>query len=465
MLLGKEYVSEFLQRAVKLAGRHGFEAEAYYLGEELRCMRSARQGVHQTTTSREGELILRLRSGKRTAEVVVSSPADIASSVRKGKELIASARPNPLLYPLVEQPHTLPEVERRLQNVPRQFWDDLPAKQAAFRVIRKAQKETPNWSGAGCFLTAAREIGVANTTGLLRYATDCYAGFTVVASGGKRQRRLTAYADGFATLPQEIDYREVATKAFVKARLSDELPLRADLFQGRSRIQMDAILSPICVNDWMTDLSATFSGYPIHTGESYVSNRIRGKSRIAGTNITLRDDWQNPQSLQVPFDLEGRNREQITLIDRGIYVGHVHDGMSAVLAKEKPTGHSGFEIGTGVPDVLVLKGQNHTFEDLVASCDRPALILTWPHYTSDMYQKEGMWTFTGHHGVFLAQGGRLTAVCPPTRVRLRTFDALRRVEMMSASQKVFDVVRYPLTLPISSVVPWMKIRGVEFTNL
>ncbi|MBI5220602.1 MAG: hypothetical protein HY978_02055 [Candidatus Liptonbacteria bacterium] len=467
MLLGHEYVSEFLLRAIRLAARHGFEAEAYYYGEVLRGMRSARQGIHQTPTAREGELVLRLRKttrGKtRAVEVVVSSPADIGTAVRQGKELIASARPNPLLYQLEPQPADLPEERLRLQVVPKQFWDDLPTKSAAFRTIRKDAVETPGWYGAGYFLTAAHEIGAANSSGLLRYAAGCYSGFTVVATGGKRQRQLTTYAEDFAKLPQEIDYRRVVAEAFVRARLTDGLPFLEPL-NGRSRIQMDAVLSPNCVNDWIKDLTPTFCGYAVHNGESYVSDRVRGKSRIASSCVTLRDDWQDPRGLAVPFDLEGRTRQQVILIDHGVYAGHCHDGMSAIVAGEAPTGHSGFELGTGTPDLLVLGGEDHSMEDLVVSCDRPALILTWPHYSSDMYEKEGMWTVTGHHGVFLAKGGRIVAVCPPTRIRLRTFDALRRVEMLSASQPVFDVERYPLTLPSSAVVPGIKLRNVEFLN-
>ena len=50
MLLGKECVSEIMQRVVKFAKRKNIEVELYCCGEELDFWRSARQGVHQTTT-------------------------------------------------------------------------------------------------------------------------------------------------------------------------------------------------------------------------------------------------------------------------------------------------------------------------------------------------------------------------------------------------------------------------------
>lgn len=464
MLLGREYVREFLLRAVKLAKHHGFDAEATYFGEQVSAMRSARRGVHQTPIGREGELVLRMRRGKKAVEVVVSSPAEIGTMVRLGKELIASAKPNPVLYPLVRQPKTLPEETLGLQVVPKQFWDDLSIKRRAFQAINKAADATPGWYGAGYFLCVANETGVANSAGLIRYFTTYYSVFIVVATGGKRKRTMTAYADEYARLPQEINFRGVVEQAFARARLTDELPL-VDPLHGRTRVRMDVILSPNFVADWLKAEAMTFSGYRIHTGQSYVSSRVQGKSRIAGRNITLRDDWLNPLCLKLPFDLDGRNRQKVMLVDLGIYAGCTYGGMSAKMAGSKSTGHSGGELDRDLPDSLVLEGQDNSSEDLVRSCVRPTLVLMWSHYNADMYEKEGMWTATGHHGVFLAKGGKLVAVCPPTRIRLRTLDALRRVQKMSASKPIYDVECYPLSPPDSAVVPWMKIRGVEFINL
>ncbi|MBI4133823.1 MAG: hypothetical protein HY475_00195 [Candidatus Terrybacteria bacterium] len=79
-------------------------------------------------------------------------------------------------------------------------------------------------------------------------------------------------------------------------------------------------------------------------------------------------------------------------------------------------------------------------------------------------EREAVFTATTRYGTFLAEDGKVRAVCPPLRLRVRSFDALSRVDAMTESRLLRGQENYGMFSPVSFVVPAMRIRDVDFVG-
>lgn len=453
---GKTKTLEILSSAISQAKKSGFEAEAVWHAYREQTMRSAWGEVHQTPSALAGVLSLRLRDGLRAASVTTAEcgSRSIRDAVKRCIVLLREVPENPYLPELLSQPQDLPEEELDMQDIVEDP-EDLSVKERAFQEIRQSSQGT-DLQGSARFFTAGCELAVANTRGLARYHTASYSFLSLVVTG---ERGLSSYADRAAAFPRDVDVASAIEEAFSRAALMRELPFIDPFHEVNSSISYDAVFSHYAVGEWLYWLSmSSFNGLDYTEGRSFLSGRRIGE-RVTGTNVTIHDDWRNPLVIPLPFDFEGHSRQRLPIIEEGVWRSVPYDAMTARKAGVSCTGHSG-----SVPLCVVMQGGDESFEELVERTAEPAIVATYFNYPSMPDTREGIFTATTRHGTFLVEDGKYRAVCPPLRLRVRSFDALSRIDGMTSSRLIRGQENYGMFYPKSLVVPAVRIRNVEFVG-
>ena len=457
---GREKALEVLSSAVGYMRHLGVEGEASWSAYREATMRSAWGEVHQTPIAQGGTLKIELRDGLRVASVSLASctPQLIKEAVRQCAALLPEVPENPYLPDLLEQPDHLPEEEFALQDV-LDVSDDLSVKERAFVSFRKASSGTDLLASAR-FFTATSEIGIANTLGLARYYTAQGSSLALVVTGAGG---LSSYANRSAAVPSAIDFQGAIEEAFTRARLMQKLPFLDPFSDGRGTRQYDTVFAHYAVGAWLFPWLAwfEFSGLQVLEQGSYLAGKKPGDV-VTGPKVTIFDDWQHADVIPLPFDFEGRTRQALSIIERGTYQGVPYDGMTAKKTGTASTGHA---VGHGpMPTCLVFEGGSDSFDALVASSDRPTIVATYFNYPSMPDPREAVFTATTRHGTFLGEDGTYKAVCPPLRLRIRSFQALERIDGMTPVKLFVEQENYGMYYPTSVVVPAMRLCDIDFVG-
>jgi PmbA protein len=201
-----------------------------------------------------------------------------------------------------------------------------------------------------------------------------------------------------------------------------------------------------------------FSGTAIRDGRSFLNDRIGRK--LFGENITVHDDVRHPLQAGAAFDAEGVPRQRLTLVEAGVVREVAYCRQAAAIAGVAATGH-GFPLPneTGeAPMNIVIAGGNTSVDEMVAATERGILVTRlWYIREVDPYEK----IFTGmtRDGTFLVEGGKVVAGIRNFRFNVGLMEMLSNVESLSptvraSGEETFDMV-----------VPAMKVRGFNFTEV
>lgn len=451
-MLGRDYVSEVLEKAVKALEREGLEGEAEVGFSEEQTVRSAWGEIHQAPLARSFEITLVGRKGKRDAAVSLAIPN--ASSLRAGakrvKELVVLAPENPYLPDLNSQPETLPEL-----SLPELDQETLGhAWQEKAEALRNAQRAASliDCVASGRFFTGLAEKGVANSRGLLRYQALTGAQFSLVVTG---PNHLSSLAKHFHTAIGGVSREAVIEEAIARASLAKSLPF-LDPFDGDETVRsFDVVLHPYALAIWIEWLAACeFNGLMVHEKQSCLSDKIG--ELITGKNITIRDDWKYEGFPAMPFDGEGTTRREILFIEKGYARGAAYDGETAKKARVSPTGHD------LIPQHIIFEGGDKSEKGLIENCDRPTVYATYFNYAGMPDSREGIFTATTRHGTFLIEDGKFMHVLPPLRFKEKTMDAFKRVKGLSSPVPLVAEENYDDFWPQSIAAPFAKIGDCAF---
>lgn len=455
----KEELLAKMARIIDLAHEAGTKCEVLFMATKENNIRSALGEAHQAFDIEPMQFCLRLRRGNRYINVNLPG-----SSLREARRLIqqnAAAleylEPTEYLPGLVSQPQRLPEVIYELQESPSQDFHDPEWKVRAFQ---KFQKINSGWETSGRFYTITTQTAVMNSLGLARYHTTSYCGISLTASKLRRGgQQRTAYAYQCGLSPQELDVGSVIAEVLERAARLDELPV-VDFLRGKLSRESDAILSPYAVRTLIQEvLRLTFTGHLVENGESFLSGKRSG-CRIANRRLTMTDDWKFPGVVRVPFDFEGRTRQRVPLIEQGHFGRPTFDSMAAKMAKRRSTGHSGGELGSGRPECVVIDGGAYTHDSLVAQSDQPTVVVSGLHYPTLTYEKKAVFSADTNHGTFLVEGGKWRGIIEtPLRVRMKAFDAFKRIDGLTGAVPLFDDEDDGMEFPATYIVPSMRIRS------
>jgi predicted Zn-dependent protease len=302
---------------------------------------------------------------------------------------------------------------------------------------------------AGALETVAMEIALANSAGQFCYAPSTQASVTTVVSGGDGGAGAAEEAAGRIG---ELDPAAVGARAMQKAGDSQR---PRDIPPGR----YDVVLEPAAVDTLVSFLAYMgFSGRAINEGRSPFSGKTGEK--VCAESIDIFDDALSPETIGIPFDFEGTPKARTPLIERGVFVGGVHDRRSAKVAGARSTGHALPPPNPEgpLPLNLFLGTGDATLDEMIASTER-GLRVTRFHYSNVVHPIETTITGMTRDGTWLVENGRIAHPVKNLRFTQSILEALSNVEMVGRDSQIVSEFFFA-----ASRVPALKIAGFAFSS-
>jgi PmbA protein len=423
------------------------QIEAVVAGEEQALTRFANNTIHQNVAERTTMLSVRPVIEGRTARASTNR-LDREAIRNVVAEAIAIARltePDPDSQPLVELADLADSgaASRYFESTARATPEQRA--QTVAEAIRAVEAE--GQTAAGIYSTGLAQFHLLNSRGVSAPYRETMARFSITAMASDSSGWAKSSACDCRDL-NPLGLARTAARKAVESRNPRELP------PGR----YTAILEPAAVLDLVGQMFGDFSATAIRDGRSFLNDRIGAK--IFGDNITIHDDAHHPLQAGAPFDGEGVPRRRLTLVERGVVKEIAYSRAAAALAGVAPTGH-GFplpnELGEA-PMNLVIAGGGAPVAEMVEGTDRGILVTRlWYIREVDPYQK----IFTGmtRDGTFLVEGGRVVAGVRNFRFNVGLMEMLSSVDALSAAVRTSGEETFDM------VVPAMKVRGFNFTEV
>jgi predicted Zn-dependent protease len=420
------------------------EIEAIVSQDTQALTRFANNAIHQNVAERSTQLSVRPAIEGRTARATTNR-LDRAGVRDVVAEAIALTRLNESdadLPPLAE-PEKIEDVQRYFETTALATPEDRA--RAVADAIGAVAGE--GQTAAGIYSTDESRFALYDSRGVAVSYCETMARFSVTAMA----EDSSGWAKASACDRRALDPVALARSAARKAAASHhprELP------PGRYTV----ILEPAAVLDLVGQMFMDFSGTAIRDGRSFLNDRVGEK--LFGENITVFDDARHPLQSGAAFDAEGVPRRRLTLVERGVVREIAYCRQAAALAGVAPTGH-GFPLPneTGeAPMNIVIAGGDTGVDEMVAATDHGVLVTRlWYIREVDPYQK----IFTGmtRDGTFLVEGGELSAGVRNFRFNVGLMEMLSNVEALSSAVRASGEETFDM------VVPAMKVRGFNFTEV
>jgi len=330
------------------------------------------------------------RSG--SASVNELTPEALKRGVEQAEQLATISRPNP-----EDMPPLGPQQYPHLSN-----FDDYTASARGDLMVPHVQAVLAGavknkLVAAGFIQRSANASAVGNKAGLFGYHTY------TDSSMSHTMRNPEGTSSGWAT-QSSVSLKDLSGEEQVKVSIDKCL-------RGANRKKLDpgkytVILEPAAVADLIGWLGFAFGARGAEEGRSFLSKPSADKNSVStylGEKlfpefITLRSDPFHPKLASTPWGPSLLPNEKIPWIEKGVVKNLYYDRFWAQKAGKRPTPS---------PSNLVLEGQDHTLEELIASVDR-GLLVTRLWYIRVVQPKT--WQLTGltRDGVFLVEKGKVT---------------------------------------------------------
>jgi predicted Zn-dependent protease len=360
--------------------------------------RFATSMIHQNVASEVNHVLLRVALDGRNASTSVDGPADDEGLGRAIENVLDAARVRPVdpEWPGLASRAEAPEVDHWDEETAAAGPDDRAARVRAF-VDAAGGLET-----AGFCSTTDVRLAFANSAGQRLTGR----GTAALIDGIAR----TATADGSARFGSirlsDLDGGEVGRRAAGKARQASD---PTDLEPGRYEV----ILEPECVANILSFLLVSgFNGKAVEEGRSFA--RV-GEAQF-DRSITIRDDVTDPETIGIPFDIEGTPKRPLDLVRDGVTAALLHTRRTAAAAGVESTGHAveGGSAWGALGANLVFNGGDRSVEELVSGLERGILVTDF-WYTRILDPRTQVVTGLTRNGVWLIEDGKV--VRPVTNLR------------------------------------------------
>ncbi|HET9051646.1 MAG TPA: metallopeptidase TldD-related protein, partial [Candidatus Dormibacteraeota bacterium] len=344
---------------------HG-EAEVVVTETDSALTRFAHNAVHQNVA--ESWLSIRLRlqhEGRVGVGTVRGGAADIPATVAR---LVASTEGSRRLAPVSEG--LLPVVagvDGSAALDAAAAWSDATAgcepEERADRVaVVAGAAARAGVEAYGAMQTSATQRAIATTAGLSRCARTTMATLRATVRGGDGG----GYADRNA-----VDVSDIAAD-----EMADEVVATTLRNQGAEPLApgtYEVVLTPYAAAEltaWFAQL--VFNALSV---EEHRSCYAEGR-RLASEAFSLVDDPTEAAAAGFPFDGEGVTGQPVTLLDRGVAAGLLHDRVTARSARVESNGHSLQQPNTRGPFAghLVVAPGDAAVDELVAGVGRGLLL-------------------------------------------------------------------------------------------
>ncbi len=435
------------------------EVEVIFSSTDFALTRFANNTIHQNVSELNEIASIRVAIEGKTARATTNRFDDesLKRAVQSAESIAKVQESDPELLPMASAK------EGSGASGPSRWFDQTAALTPADRaegvgkIVAVAGKN--KLVTAGIFSSSQFAEAVVNSNGLSVYhrQTSAEVSITMLAESSSGWQK--ANSPDVKNL-NPVRLAEIAAEKARESANPQELP------PGKYTV----ILEPAAVLDLIGFMFWDFGGLAILDQRSFLNNRIG--TRLFGENITIVDDVSHPLQSNPAFDGEGVRRSRVTLVEKGVirnlvYARGTAEKMRNSEYKDKVgeirvTGH-GFplpnEIGEAPTNIVfVTPGGEQTVEQMIAGTERGILITRlWYIREVDPYEK--ILTGMTRDGTFLVENGKVKHGLRNFRFNQSLIEMLNSVEAMgravrASGEEAFDMV-----------VPAMKVRGFNFTEV
>ncbi|MBI2871006.1 MAG: TldD/PmbA family protein [Candidatus Omnitrophica bacterium] len=440
----KQKIFMIMERVLQLLGR-GAQAEVMLLAQEGALTRFAGNRITQNVASHTVDLSIRIQEGGRIGRAGTRAvdEASIKNMIERAKELSAASRKTRGLLPLAgtRKYGALPVARGR---------DSLstPEERGSAVQLILAKARHVRLEAAGIVSKDKGILALMNTRGLRAQHKFMSGRVSITMNRGG--------ASGWA----EYSNRTVALKdAGRTAERAAEKCLKSQNPRSVDPGPYTVVLEPACVGEIFQFMAwYGFGALAFQEGTSFLTGRM-GK-RIFSPRVTIEDNVYHPLTQGFPFDFEGVPRERVSLIERGVARGLVHDRRTARAAHTRSTGHGlaePNEVGP-LPLNLVMQKGGSRLEDMIRDTRR-GILVTHFHYTNMMNPRELVLTGLTRDGTYLIERGRIARPVRNLRFTESMLKAFSNVEAVGREQVYTEGF-----FGGGYVAPAIKIHNFQFTS-
>jgi PmbA protein len=253
-------------------------------------------------------------------------------------------------------------------------------------------------TATGFYETGGSSLTYATSNGCFRHAFSGTAGFssTVLMQDGAGVGHVIA--NGKPLTPEEVD---AAGQRALDKCLASRNPIEVEPKAWR------VLLEPRPVSDLLLFMSwAGFGARAFLEGRSFMSGKLG--ERVLSDKMTIRDDGTADCFARPAFDMEGQDRQPVTLVEGGIARSVVWDRVTAAEGKTESTGHAGVQPSAGGPQVssVIFDAAGPTSSDMMSELG-DGLLVTQFHYTNLSEPLPVVVTGMTRNGTFLVEDGKV----------------------------------------------------------
>ena len=456
-MLDQTKANEIFDRVKKYSSSK--ELEVIFSSTNHALTRFANNTIHQNVAELTESASIRVAFDGKTARASTNRFDDesLKRAVQSAESIAKVQEPDPELLPMASA------AEGKGASAPSRWFDQTaaitPAERAegVGKIVSVAKKN--KLVTAGIYSSSQSAEAVVNSNGLSVFHRQTSAEVSVTMLADTSSGWQKANSPDVKNI-DPVKLGEIAAQKARDSQNPKELP------PGKYTV----ILEPAAVLDLVGFMFWDFGGLAILDQRSFLNNRIGTK--LFGENITITDDVGHPLQSNSPFDGEGVARRRVNLVENGVirnlvYARGTAEKMRQSEYKDKvgeiqTTGH-GFplpnEMGEAPMNVVfVTPGGEQSVDQMVAGTEQGILITRlWYIREVDAYEK--ILTGMTRDGTFLVEGGKVKHGLLNFRFNQSLIEMLNSVEAMgkpvrASGEESFDMV-----------VPPMKIRGFNFTEV
>ncbi len=436
------------------------EVEVIFSSNNSSLTRFANNTIHQNVAELNEAASIRVAFDGKTARATTNRFDDesLKRAVQSAESIAKVQEPNADLLPLAS-----PAESRLDAPAPNRWFEQTAAitpadrAEAVGKIVSVAKKS--GLTTAGIYSSSESAEAIINSKGLAVFHRQTSAEVSITMLADDSSGWQKSNSPDVRNL-DPVRLAEIAAHKTRESHNPQELP------PGRYTV----ILEPAAVLDMVGFMFWDFGGMAILDQRSFLNNRIG--TRLFGENITITDDVYHPLQSGPLYDGEGVGRKKITLVEKGVVKRVVHARSTAAkLSTSEYAGKIGEIASTGhglpLPNeigeiplniVFLTSGGEQTVDQMIAGTERGVLVTRlWYIREVDPYEK--MLTGMTRDGTFLVEGGKVRHGIRNFRFNQSIIEMLNSVEAMSHAARASGEESFDM------VVPAMKVRGFNFTEV
>jgi len=442
MLLGPEEMKRITQEV--LSASDAEHVEVVVSAAETHLTRFANSRIHQNVSEQNVQIRVRAVTGRRVGVATVNDASSGALAKVAATALrIARLQPENPDFRSLPAPRPIANINAFVSRTA----DCSPELRGrSVSTVCQLAKED-DLVASGAFTTAASELCVANSLGVLAYAPSTFADLaTVIMSEDS-----SGYASATSPDVGQIDPEELARQAIGKA-LRSRNPTALEPGAYAVILEEDAVAEMLSYLAYLG-----LGALAVQEGRSFMAGKLG--QRITGSNISLWDDGLDPTGLPITFDFEGTPKQRVDLIVDGVANAVVYDSYTAGRENRASTGHAlpAPNAFGPFPGNLFMKPGTYQKGKMLQGIDR-GLWVTRFHYVNPVHPLKAVLTGMTRDGTFLIEHGEVTRPVQNLRFTQGVLEALSRVEAIGSRTKLCG------SYFGGSRVPALRIGEFTFTS-